>query len=122
MTGRSRADRIGALIRKEMAVLLIEKVKDPRVSGITLCGIRMGKDLKSARLYFSVLGGPERREAAYAGLESAKGFLKRAIGERLGLRYVPEIVFEYDDTLEKGHRMEVLLERLKTETPGDASG
>lgn len=121
MTGRNRSGRIGVLIQKEMATLLIDKVKDPRVAGITLSGIRMSRDLKSARLYFSVIGGREKRDAAYAGLESAKGFLKRAIGERLALRYVPEITFEYDDTLEKGRRIEVLLEKLRADEQGEGS-
>lgn len=119
MSGRNRTERIGVLIQREMAMLLIEKVKDPRVAGITLSGIRVSRDLKSVRQYFSVMGGPEERETARAGLESAKGFLKRAIGERLALRYVPEILFEYDDTLERGRRMEVLLDKLKSEVSED---
>jgi len=96
-----------------MAYLLLEKVKDPRVSSVTLTGIRLSNDLKQARVYFSVLGEEDQVARAKAGMESAKGFLKREIGLRLSLRYIPDMRFIHDTSLAAGSHMERLLDGLK---------
>jgi ribosome-binding factor A len=113
MTAGRRARRVGEQILQEMAYLILEKVKDPRVSDVTLTGIRLSNDLKQARVYYSVLGDENRAARAQAGLESAKGFIKREIGLRLSLRYVPELRFIHDTSLVAGSRMERLLDGLK---------
>lgn len=110
-TGK-RAVRVGDLILREMAFLLLEKVKDPRVQGVTLTGVRLSNDLKQAKVFFSLLGDEPEIERALNGLNSAKGFLKRQIGIRMELRYVPEILFVHDASLETGSHMERLLEEL----------
>jgi ribosome-binding factor A len=108
-----RARRVGEQILKEMAYLLLEKVKDPRVRNVTLTGIRLSNDLKQARVYFSVLGEEDQVVLAQAGMESAKGFIKREIGLRLSLRYVPDIRFIHDTSLAAGSHMERILDGLK---------
>lgn len=120
MSGK-RAARVGDQILKEIAVLLLEKVRDPRVQCATLTGIRLTNDLKEAKIYYSAIGGEEEVRKAQAGLESAKGFIKRQIGSRLSLRYVPEIAFVHDPSLETGSRMDKLLERLKAEELQDVA-
>lgn len=110
-----RATRVGEQILKEMACLFLEKVKDPRIMNVTLTGIRLSNDLKQAKVYFSVMGGENQIARAKAGMESAKGFIKREIGLRLPLRYVPDIVFLHDGSLEAGSRMEHLLNGLTKE-------
>ncbi len=111
-----RSARVGDVILREVALLLLEKVRDPRVQGVTVTGIRLSDDLKSARVYYSVMGDHARVEQAQAGLESAKGFVKREIGRRAGLRYIPEIKFVYDPSLETGEHMERIFEKIR---PGD---
>ena len=113
MLAGKRAVRVGDYILKEMAVLLLEKVKDPRVRGVTLTGIRLSDDLKTARVYYSVMGAKEEIGRSQAGLDSAKGFIKREIGMRAALRYVPEITFVHDPSLEKGSRMDKLFEKME---------
>ena len=111
-----RAVRVGDLILKEIAFLLLEKVKDPRVQGVTLTGIRLSNDLKRAKLFYSVVGDQGQIERAMTGLNSAKGFIKREIGTRMELRYVPEISFVHDPSLEAGSHMERVFEEIhKTE-------
>lgn len=107
--------RVGDQILREIAVLLLEKVKDPRVRGVTLTGIHLSNDLKEGKVYFSVLGDRNHINSVQRGLESAKGFIKREIGLRLSLRYVPEIKFVYDSSLEKGSQMDRLFEELRRE-------
>lgn len=102
-------------MRREIADLLMTKVKDPRVRGITLTGVRLSNDLRYARVFFSIMGGEEEILKAQAGLDSAKGFIKREIGRRMDLKYMPEILFKHDPSLETGSHMERIFEKLKTD-------
>ena len=113
MLAGNRTVRVGEQILKEIAILLIENVKDPRVREVTMTGIKLSKDLKYAKVYYSVLGGPREVDKAQAGLDSAKGYIKRMIGRRLELRYIPELLFIHDDSLETGMNIEKLLRALK---------
>jgi len=115
MLAGKRSVRVGDQILKEVALILMEKVKDPRVEGVTVTGINLSKDLRYAKVYYSVMGESSRVETARTGLDSAKGFIKREIGLRLTLRYVPEITFVYDSTLVTGNKIERLFEKLKSD-------
>ena len=111
----SRASRVGDVVLREIADLVLKKLKDPRLKGITLTGVDVSKDLSRARVYFSVLGDETQVLQAQAGLDSAKGFIKREIGLRIYLRRVPDLVFKHDPSLETGSRMEKLLQKIKKE-------
>ncbi len=109
-----RSVRVGDVILKEVAFLLLERVRDPRVLGVTLTGISLSNDLKQARIYFSVMGDDAPLvERAQEGLNSATGFLKREIGRRVDLRYIPGITFVYDPSLKTGSHMERVFEKLR---------
>jgi ribosome-binding factor A len=118
MPGGKRADRVGDQILKDVAGILAQKVNDPRVKGVTLTGIDLSNDLKHARIYFSVIGNADDIKKARSGLESAKGYIKREIGSKFKFRYVPNIIFDHDPTLETGNRMEKLFQKLKVEEDG----
>jgi ribosome-binding factor A len=109
---------VGDKILREVAVLLLERVKDPRVRDVTVTGIRLSDDLKLGRIYYSVMGPKEQIKRAQAGLDSAKGFIKRQIGSRMGLRYVPEITFAYDPSMEQGNHMDRLFEEMRASESG----
>jgi ribosome-binding factor A len=113
MLAGKRSVRVGDQILKEMADLLMKRVKDPRVKGTTLTSIHLSNDLKHARVFYSVMGEREEILTVQAGLDSAKGFIKREIGQRMDLKYVPDIVFKHDPSLEKGNHMEKLFMRIK---------
>jgi ribosome-binding factor A len=114
MLAGKRAVRVGDQILKAVSLLLLERVKDPRVRGATMTGINLSNDLKHARVFYSVIGEKDQIERAQAGLDSAKGFVKREIGLRMSLRYVPEIVFVHDPSLESGNQMEKVFEELRS--------
>ena len=118
MLSGKRSIRVGDKILKEIAVLLLERVKDPRVRGVTVTGIRLSDDLKLGRIYYSVMGPRDQIKRAQAGLDSAKGFIKRQIGSRMGLRYVPEIIFAYDASMERGSHMDRLFEEMRASESG----
>jgi ribosome-binding factor A len=113
MLAGKRAIRVGDQILKEIAILLLNRVKDPRVQGVTMTGIDLSNDLKLARVYFSVMGNKSEIERALAGLNSAKGFIKREIGLRMQLRYVPEIKFLHDASLESGSHLDRIFEEIE---------
>jgi ribosome-binding factor A len=115
MLGGKRAVRVGDQILRWISVLLLERVKEPRVKGVTLTGIRLSEDLKQARIYYSLLGDVDVIKRAQAGLDSAKGFIKKEIGRGLGLRYVPDIQFIHDPSLEIGSHLESLFEKIRRE-------
>ena len=108
-----RADRVGDVILQELAYLLQRKVKDPRLEGITLTRVQVSADLRHARVFYSVLATDEVKVAVASGLGSARGYLKRELGRRLQLRYMPDLVFCYDDSLDYGSRIHRLLTELK---------
>lgn len=112
MLAGSRSHRVGDQILREISNLLLRKVKDPRLRGVTLTDVRMSKDLRHAYVYYSLVGQDEQKKQTQAGFESAKGFIRKEIAERLQLRYVPDIQFIFDISLEYGQKMERLLEKI----------
>ena len=112
MLAGNRSQRVGDQILREISRLLLKKVKDPRLRGVTLTEVTMSKDLRNAYVYYSVLGQDKDRDQARLGFESARGFIRSAIGKSLHLRYVPDIQFRYDSSLEYGHKMERLFEEI----------
>lgn len=119
MLAGKRATRVGDEILKCAAGLLIHKVRDPRVNGVTLTGVHISDDLKNASIFFSLIGNEEDIRRAQAGLDSAKGFIRREIALCVKLRTVPDILFKHDPTLETGNRLEKLFQKLKMEDSGE---
>jgi ribosome-binding factor A len=122
MLAGKRAVRVGDQILKELSFVLLERVTDPRVKGVTVTAVKLSNDLKQARVFFSVIGGQEQINRAQAGLDSARGFIKREISMRMSLKYTPEIVFAYDPSLKSGSDMEKLFEKLKSNETEDDAG
>jgi len=110
-----RSVRLGELLLELVSQLLRKEVSDPRIGPVTLTGAEVTKDLKQARIYFSLLTGNERKEEVLSGLKSAKGFIRAKIAKELKLRFVPTIEFVYDDTQSHVQRIEELLKQIKKE-------
>ncbi len=109
----SRSDRVGQRIKQEMALLLHKELSDPHLSGAVITGVKMSSDLRLAKIYFSVSGGEKGRRDAIEGFERARGFIKRELAQRLGLRYMPDLKFFYDESIDYGNRIEQLLKSVK---------
>ena len=117
MQGR-RVDRIEEQLRIEISEIVEREISDPRVHFVTMSRIKITPDLGQARVYISVLGTPEERKKALQGLKSAANFIKRSLAKRLHhLRRVPDLIFEYDEMIEKDMRLEQLLNQIKTDPP-----
>lgn len=120
MTSFKRADRVADLIKVEVADLLLKQVRDPRIGAITITGAKVTDDLRTARIFFVELGQDACSDAVKAGLEKAKGFLRRELGRRLQLRHVPDLLFTYDASFAYGNRIERLLSEIHAEEETNA--
>ncbi len=114
-----RADRVADLIKQEMSDILRREVHDPRIANITVTDVKLTDDLRSARIYFVELGKDRVSEGVEKGLARAKGFLKRELGKRMQLRYIPELNFFYDPSFEYGSRIEKLLKEARKDETND---
>lgn len=118
-----RTDRLGETFKEILGGLLQRRVKDPRVGFVTITSVRVTPDLSKAHVYYSVLGTDEQREQTHRGLESAAPFLRSETGRQMRLRTLPEIVFHYDDTYERGRRVDDLIAEIhKDEPPPSEAG
>lgn len=110
-----RPERVQEALRQEISRIVHEELKDPRLGFLTITKVELTKDLRHAKIYFSVLGGPKDKRLALNGLSSAKGYIKNLISERIKLRFMPEIVFKIDESLEHTQHIYDLLNKLKKE-------
>jgi len=108
-----RAQRVGELLKHEISRIVSQELKDPAVRMITVTGVKVSDDLKQAKVYVSVLGSPAVREKSLQGLQRAKTFIRAEIGTRTDLKFIPELRFFYDDTLDYAEHIEDLLRRAK---------
>ena len=116
-----RPERIGEQIHKEVTRLLLYSLKDPRVASVTLTGVKVSRDLGSARIYFVVSDEEEQRKAAEQGLKSASPFIRRELGQALQLRSIPAIRFQYDESLGYGQKIENLLRQVRDDLHDDST-
>ena len=118
---RVRPERVAEQIRADVAEILQRDLNDPRLGLVTCTRVRVSSDLRTAKLYVSVLGDEHEREVTLKALDTATGFVRRRLSARLGLRAAPEIRFVFDPSVEYGIRLEELIEktRLKTSDSDD---
>ena len=106
-----RIDRVNELLRAEISNLLSREIKDPRVAGvISITEVVASSDLRSARVYVSVMGPDTDRRAAMDGIRSAASFLRRELRDRVNLKHTPHMTFILDDSIEEGERVLRLIE------------
>jgi ribosome-binding factor A len=117
-----RKDRVAELLRHVVSEIVMYKIKDPRVQGITITAVSMGADLKSAKVYFSSLGDG-RAEDHRKGLEAAAGFIRRQLREAVDLKYIPELSFSYDSSFDNFSRINKILKNIqRTDDEDDSTG
>ena len=117
--GGRRVKRAQDLVRDELSRLLLFKAKDPELKSAVVTAVNMTPDLKRAVVSYSVLNDAVPKEDMQKRLERAAGFLKREIGRSLDVKFIPELVFEYDQVLEHARHMDEVFDRLHSETKED---
>jgi ribosome-binding factor A len=115
MQGR-RIDRIEEQLRIELSEIVEREIQDPRIGLVTITSVKVTSDFGQARIFISVLGDEDQRKKALQGLKSAASFIRRSLSKRLHhLRRIPELTFDYDESLEKANRIEALFDQIKSD-------
>jgi ribosome-binding factor A len=105
-----RAQRVAEQIQRELAALLREEVKDPRVGRVTITAVEVSADLSHAKVFVTHLAGREHADEAVRALQHTAGFLRSGLSHRMQLYSVPELHFAYDDSIESGMRISQLID------------
>jgi ribosome-binding factor A len=114
----SRAERISGKIQYAISDLLRKKMQDPRIEMATISGVKLTTDLRVAYVYVTVFGDEKKIAEVMEGFKNSRGFIKKRIAPKLGLKYMPDIKFVHDDSFDKAAKMDAL---IKSATEGNKS-
>jgi ribosome-binding factor A len=103
--------RVQDLLREEISLIIQREIRDPGMGFITILDVKMGEDLKIAKVYLSIYGDEGKKAATLEALKRSKNYIKFLLGKRVKLRYMPELYFVIDDTYEKAARIEEILRK-----------
>jgi len=115
----TRAERISGKIQHAITELLSKKIQDPRMEMATVSGVKMTSDLRIGYVYITVFGDKKRSFKALEGFKASKGFIKKRIAPKLGLKYMPDLKFIYDDSFDKAAKMDKLIKSATDGISGD---
>ncbi len=119
MVSKQRTERIAERIRNELSEMLIYDISDPRLDGISITDVNVDRELAFASIYVSAFEGSVRTEEIMAGLDSARGYLRRELSQRIQLRSFPHLRFYWDPTFERAEHIDRLIDSLKEEPSTD---
>ena len=107
-----RSQRLSILLKEEAANIILHKIKDPRLGFITITDVELSDNLKLAKVFISVLKD-EDKKISLKILNDAKGFIREEIAKRLRIKVIPTFEFLYDESIERGFRIDKLLNKIK---------
>lgn len=113
-----RPERLSEAIKKEISDIIRNEIKDPRIGFASVTSVEVSNDLRHAKIFVSVFGPDEEKKATLKALERAKGFIRSELGQRIRLRYTPELVFYLDSSIGHGARVMELLRTVQNEREG----
>lgn len=114
-----RSEKVAEAVHELISALLVKGLKDPRIGFVTITGVKVTDDMHLATVYFTVIGNDVEKKATEQGLNSARGFIRKEMGKSLSMRYVPDIVFKYDVSVEYGYRIESILKEISSPEQSD---
>lgn len=107
-----RSEKVAEAIHEEISRMLIKGVKDPRIGFVTITGVKVTDDLHLATIFFTANGDEQAKKDTEAGLNSARGYMRREMGKALKMRYIPDIIFRNDESIEYGSKIESILKQI----------
>ncbi len=110
---KNRRDRLGGQVRAVIAQCLLKEVKDPRLKSVDVTDVVVSPDLGHAKVYYYARGDEADLQTISEGLDRARGFLRRRVGQEIRARITPDLAFYYDDSIERGAYIEELLNQVK---------
>lgn len=114
-----RPKRVQEALRREISVIVQKEIKDSRMGFTTVTKVEISKDLKNATVYYSVLGTEKEKRNTKFALSSAEGYIRKLIGDRIQMRFIPEIRFKIDKSIEHSQKIFDILEKIKKEKTED---
>ncbi len=114
-----RCDKVAETIHETISAILSRGLNDPRIGFVTIVAVEVTVDLHLAKVFFTVIGDDAAKKNTEAGLNSAKGFLRRELGRVLAMRYIPDIMFVYDHSQEYGSKIDSILKEIGQEHDRD---
>jgi ribosome-binding factor A len=115
-----RAERVSDQMKQEIADILMRKIKDPRIGFVTVTDVEVADDLRNAKVFVSVYGS--EKTSTLKGLESASPFIRSELGKRMRMKFIPELLFRYDDSVERGAHINELLHEIQEKEEEKGSG
>jgi len=115
----SRIEKVNQQVKREIGKILQREVADPRLQFVTITKVDVSRDLRNAKIYFSILGGEDQKQAAQHGLEGARGMIRKLLGQNLSMRFTPELFFVYDQSVEMSAHIEETLKEIRDEHEED---
>lgn len=117
---KHREGRINEEIRKEISLIIQNDIRDPRLSSmISITSVDVTKDLRYAKVYVSLFGKEESNTNTFSALKSSSGFIRKELGRKISVRYIPELMFELDTSIEKGMHIDAILQEIKEHKDND---
>ena len=117
---RTKVERVAELIKREVSIILLSRVRDPRLKRFTITRVKVSQDLRQAKVFIYFPEGD--KEEKYQALQKATGFIKSELALRLRIKFMPEIVFVIDDTMEKAFQVVELLNQMERKEDGSEKG
>ncbi|MCX8092860.1 MAG: 30S ribosome-binding factor RbfA [Candidatus Goldbacteria bacterium] len=108
-----RKKRLESLLKREIGMILLREIKDPRIHFVTVTDVSMTNDYKIAHIYVSIMGDEKEKENNLRGLQNAAGFIRKLVGESIKIRYNPELIFKIDDSFEKQNKILKILKEIE---------
>ena len=117
--GQVRIEKVQELMKHEISRMILQELKDPRIGFVTVTQVEVTGDLRMAKIYVSFMGNEKDAKLTLQGLQSSLGYIRRELGKRIRLRYVPEISFVPDESLMYSEHIQKLLNEVEAEESGE---
>ncbi|MBQ7477476.1 MAG: 30S ribosome-binding factor RbfA [Selenomonadaceae bacterium] len=114
--GQLRVEKLQELMKQEISQIILQELKDPRIGFVTVTQVAVTGDLREAKVYVSLMGNEKQVEDCWKGLQSSLGYIRREIGQRIRLRFTPEISFALDKSLDYSAHIQELLLKVQKES------
>jgi len=110
-----RPERIAREMRDIISGIISEEIKDPRIGFVTVTRVEVTPDIRNAKVYFSSLGGKEEKESAAEGLNSASGYIRKSLSEKMRFKFTPELLFRLDESAEYSIHLNRIFDKIHKE-------
>ena len=118
--GKLRVEKVQELMKQEVSKIILQELKDPRIGFVTVTQVEATGDLRSAKIYVSLMGSEQQVKDCWAGLQSSLGYIRREIGQRIRLHFTPELTFQLDTSLAYSAHIQELLNQIKKDEESKA--